>query len=303
MKISSFHRIDNLFIREIIGTGYKSYPLKPLKNRIEQWFKKPSQRLPYVTLIKTTSGNKYKLLTVNTANIRELDRIRKILYILKKLDFVPKIIFSDNTHLLVEYIDEYSADVSSKEFASSFGKNLAVIHNINIGQMSSEKFTAHIKEDIKYLTDEGVLSTKISRKIHQALTLSQPEGIRTSMDYVDLKESNFVFDREKKLFFVDLGGFRDSAITGQSLVGKPFLGKQNFYDDINRDIFRDEYIQSGGSKFIFEHELFLSATFLLAKIAHCLRNIRQRPLCAWSSKRLYSYAIKFGIPKLIRMIS
>jgi hypothetical protein len=302
MKVSWSNMVENPFIKEIIGTGYKSYPLKSFKNRIKQWLKKPCQRLPRVTLIKTVSGSKYKLLIVNTINSRELDRISKNFCIFKELDFVPKIIFSDNTHLLLEYIDGYHPDVSSKEFASAFGKNLAVVHNINIGQMSSEEFFAHIKKDIKYLTDEGILSPKISRKIDRAITLSQPEVIRTSMDYADVKDSDFVFDYDKKLFFVDLGGFEDIAITGQSLVGRPFLGK-HFYDNINRDIFRDEYMQSGGSKFIFEHELFLSATFLLTKTANCLRNIRQRPLYAWNSKRRYSYAIKSGIPKLVRMIS
>lgn len=292
-----FQSENNRFLEEIIGPGYKCYPLKPLISRVLQTLRRSPHHSPRVTLITQACGNKYKLLTVDVQNKKKLDRIRKNLPLLERLDFVPKIVFSDDMHLLAEYIDGRPPDISNGEFASAFGRNLAAVHNIGVGYIKEKDFIANLEDDLRYLMERGILSMGDSKRIFHAITRLRPEVIRTSMIYTDMRCYNFVLDRDNRLFFTDLGSFNHDRITGQFVVGR------RMYNSINKGLFREAYQSSGGSEFIFKNELFLSALFLLDRAAHWLKVSEQRPFYEWRPKKLRLYYVRFGIPRLMKMIS
>ena len=257
------NRMSN--IKDLLGDNYKLYPLKPLKKRVRQQLKKPEKRQPTVHLVVTEKGEKYKLLRANEGS-KNLLRIHNNKALLNRVDFAPKILFSDEQTVLTEYIEGTFPDLAGRDFAEALGKNLAYIYNVDIRMIKAEVLLKDIKSEMDFLVSHNALNRNMAEKIWDIYVTFKPDEIRTSMVYADLnKPDNYVIIPEKRLFFIDIGSFQTERITGEFLLGGPL------YENLKRDIFKKSYLNEGGYELIFVHEKFIMLTNLIRLSAFYLR--------------------------------
>ena len=263
---------------KIIGSDYDSSPLKPLSKRIKQRLKMPRHRQPVVSLIVAQTGEKYKLLSVSEKNKEKVKRIQENAAILMDMDFVPRILFMDDHHILMEFVEGQVPDLQAKEFVIAFARNLAHVHNEDTGVLPAEEFNEEIRNDLSYLVNENALTGEVAQEILEKMMALQPEEIRTSMVYGDLKASNFVFNQDK-LFFVDLGSFQSNRVTGLFLFGS------KLFSNIDKGLFKESYYEAGGNEDLFKAETYFSIASYIQMSAYQLRTRHKHPFYDWRRKR------------------
>ena len=250
---------------DIIGSDFKSYHLTSLKKRVINNLKRPEARQPSVHKIVTKDNRIYKLLRVGKGN-KGLVRLQKKIDIFNELDYVPKILFSNDDTILLEFIEGASPDTSGADFARAFGEILADLHNRKVGS-KPEGYLDEIKGNLDFLKNRGSIDDHSAEKIWEKYLSIKPDVIRTSMVYADInKPSNYIFTQDRKLFLIDLGSFQEGQVTGEFLLGGPI------YNTIDRDVFKDAYLKSGGARFIFDHQQFIAINNLIRLAAYYLRS-------------------------------
>jgi len=287
---TGIHRMKGL--SEIVGSDYKSYPAKSLRRRFNQEFHKSEMPKQKATIIVAKTGTKYKLLTFNKKNKSRAIFIKEIRSLLDELDFVPSIIYMDDPNamdcpeILIEYIEGQFPDIQSSDFVKSFARGMAITHNLSVSSLPVKKYNKGVQEDLEYLVKKGALGITIAEEILEKLSELQPTTIRTSLIYADQQIHNYVIDREKRVYFIDLDSFR-IGITGH------FLFRRNTYRNIDKEVFRDNYIGAGGSEYVFKNEQFLTIACRVNIAANCLRLSNELPLWeAWKKLRRYRIAKK-----------
>ncbi|MBN1574471.1 MAG: hypothetical protein JW984_14840 [Deltaproteobacteria bacterium] len=255
---------------DIIGSDFKSYHLISLRKRIRNNLKRPEARQPSVYKIITKDNRIYKLLRAEKGN-KKLVRIQKKMDIFNELDYVPKIIFSNDDVILLEFIKGRSPDISGADFARAFGEILADLHNRKVGY-KPEEYLAEIKGNLDFLRSQNAIDDQSAEEIWGKYLSIKPDVIRTSMVYADInKPSNYIFTQEKKLFLIDMGSFQEGRVTGEFLLGGPI------YKVIDRDVFKDAYLNSGGARFIFDHQQFIVIGNLIRLAAYYLKSYSGLP--------------------------
>ena len=123
-----------------LGEDFNTVPLKP-KSRIQLNERRaPTARMPTVEKLITKSGRLYKLHTVPVAENKEMQRIRKSLDNLQKLDCVPNIVAAGSTFILAEYVEGEFPDFNSSNFVSAFAFAAAAYHNLNRIELAAKGF-------------------------------------------------------------------------------------------------------------------------------------------------------------------
>jgi len=279
-QIFGIHRMEEL--SEIVGSDYESYPAKSLRRRLDQKFHKLKMPKQKATIIVAKIGTKYKLLTFNKKNKTRAIFIKETRPLLDELDFVPSIICMDDPNamddpeILIEYIEGQLPDIQSSDFVKSFARGMAIIHNLSVSSLSVEKYNNGIQENLEYLVKKGALGIAIAERILEKLSELQPKTIRTSLVYDDQQIANFIIDCEKRVYFVDLDSFC-IGITGH------FLFRRNIYRNIDKELFRHNYIRAGGSEYVFKNEQFLTIACRVNIAANCLHLSRELPF--WETRR------------------
>ncbi len=267
---------------EIIGSDYKSYPAKSLSQRLNHIFQKSEMPKQKATIIVAKNGTKYKLLTFNKKNKNRAIFIKETRPLLDELDFVPSIIYMDDPNamdgpeILIEYIEGQLPDIQSSDFVRSFARGTAITHNLSISSLPVKKYNKGIQENLEYLVKKGALEIAIAEGILEKLSELQPETIRTSLVYDDQQIGNFIIDREKRVYFIDLDSFC-TGITGR------FLFERNIYRNIDKELFRYNYIRAGGPEYVFKNEQFFMIACHVNIAANCLHLSRELPF--WEARR------------------
>ncbi len=267
-------------LKDILGKECKYIPLKPLEKRIRNRLKGSENRQPSVQLVITADGKKYKLLKVADKNNRHIQSILKMKSVLDSLSFVPKITWNDECNILIEFVDGVFPIFSDDYFAKCFGKSLAILHNAMIGRFPSEKIGRKIEKDLEFLFSKRKLSVEQKKAILLRIKSMEPEVIYKGMVYSNMNNPhNFVFDENKRLYFIDLGSFQENALIDRSLFGsRP-------YKEMDRDVFKESYLEAGGLNTLFENEHFMALTNYVIMGAYHLRAYYKRPAIDWRKRK------------------
>ena len=271
--------MEKKLIKDILSSDFKIFPLKPLNKRIRNSLIKPEKRQPIVKMLVTDDGRKYKMLYVGESNKKKLSRILEMKHLFEQIDFIPKIIWSDEHHIIVEFIEGEFPNPSGSEFAMAYAKNLVLLHNLEINLYSTDKLVNDIRKDLDYLVSNGAIDLNLSKNIFNKMLLIKPHEIQTSYVYADSKATNFVFTPERKLFFIDIGSFQNNMITDE------FLLRSKLYKKLDSEAFKKSYMASGGSKFLFENEDFLYLVNSIKMGAYQLRVYQGLPFYDWRKKK------------------
>ena len=270
-------------IHDIIGTDYRSINLKPINKRIRNRRIKAEMRQPDVALIITSKNKKYKLLKVEDSNNRRYLHIRKMLDLLSAFDFVPRIIWSDDHKILVEYIDGKYPDFGVELFAREIGKHLSKLHSINVGTIDADDYFLKIEKNLEYLVSKKALSFKRKSILTKKLSDLKPDVLRTSMVYANMHNpKNYVFSKDNKLYFIDLGSFQVDRVTDDVLFG------YRIFKSLDENTFWESYFKNGGTNYIYDNRLFLKLAQHINKAAKHLHGHHKKPVYdLWQKRRSY----------------
>ena len=284
-------------ISNIVGEKIETKNLKPLANRLRNRLLKAVDRQPWVHLLIGENGSKYKLLKIDDKSNKRLNQILKLKPRFDSLDFVPKIIWSDEYLILMKFIDGVFPEFGDERFSKEFAKNLAVLHKTNVGKTDKDKYLKGILKKLDFLYAKKAISERIKDKCHEEIMSRQPDELRTSMTYSNMhNEKNFVFDINNKLWFIDLGSFKESRVTDDALFG------YKLFKSIDRRVFWKSYFENGGTEYIKENEKFLRITQLVRKGAWHLKKSYDLSYVYLRSKRSRHKKAKWMVSELVREI-
>ena len=283
-------------IEKILGNEYNVYPLKPFIRRLRNRLKRPQARQPAVYKVVTADDRKYKMLQAVEGN-RELLRITKNIPLLKTMDCIPNIVWFDECHIILDFIEGRVPDITGGDFAKSFGDNLARLHDLNVNIVPLQEVTDEAKENIDFLVSKGALNGNVAALLIERLKSLQPKHIRKSIVYANLSQKNFVFGLDRKLYFIDLGSFQDNGITGEFLVGS------TLYEKLDRNAFKQGYRAAGGSEFLFDNERFLGLLHQIKISGYHLRAYYKLPFYDWGKKRSRIKRAQWMLDKLKSQVS
>lgn len=257
-------------IKEILGSDFKTYPLKSIRRRVVQRFSHAEMPKQPVKLIVTQEGKKYKLIQFGKENISRALFIQKIRSFLETLDFIPKIYHLDDPLaveeplLLSEYIEGQFPDCSTHEFAASLGWNLGRLHIFRLESISSAKFVEEVLSDLQYMFSRRVVSPSLVDRLREKIFACKPQKIMHTLVNGDLQYHNLVLSPDGRLMFIDMDAFR-AGIPGY------YLMRSDIYLKIDRVLFKENYLKAGGSDYMFRHELFILIACYISCAASSLR--------------------------------
>ncbi len=239
--------------------------------RRRESYRPVSKRSPKVYLLSSESGVRYKLLIGNEGGSR-ISRIRHYSEQCAGFSFFPELASSGDDWLLIEYIEGSEPDFSSKGFAYDIGISLAQMHLLNRRPCDASKIQEHLRKDIHQLQKYGHLTTNkdvaLVWNVFERLNL----GVcPTSLDYFDVKPSNFIRATNGQIYFVDLGAIGENWPTGQFLFGSLH------YDKLKMRSFAEGYLSGGGDQAILDRGLPFRVLHCLWLAAHYYRRAAEIP--------------------------
>ena len=279
---------------DIVGEGYAIKELKPLFKRIINRRVRPEKRQLWVQLMAASDGGKFKILRADVKYNAQIKYLQNLVKYFDSLDFVPQIIWSDETMIVLKYIDGSFPDFSSIQFSKEFGKNLAILHNTNVGTADKDEYLERIFKNLNYLYSEGAISQSIKDRCYNEIISIKPRELRTSMTYSNMhNEKNFIIDKNGKLWFIDLGSFKESRVTDDALFG------YKLFKNIDRRVFWESYFENGGTEYLKENEKFLRITQLVRKGAWHLKKSYDLSFFYLRSKRSRLNKAKWMVSELV----
>jgi hypothetical protein len=228
---------------------------------------------------------------------REFLRITKNIPLFESMDCMPNILWFNKCHIILDFIEGRVPDITGGDFAESFGNNLARLYDLNVNMVPVQEVTDEVKENIDFLVFKGALNGNVAALLIERLKSLQPKHIRKSMVYANLSKKNFVFDLDKKLYFIDLGSFQDNSITGEFLVGS------TLYEKLDRSVFKQGYRAAGGSEFLFDNEKFLVLIHQIRMSVFHLNAYYKLPFYDWGKKRSRIKRAQWMLDKLKSQVS
>ena len=243
------------------------------------------------------SGRKYKILKIDDKYNKRLKLILRLKPEFDSFDFVPQIIWSDEYLILMKFIEGDFPDFTDKHFSKKFAKNLAILHKTNVGKIDKDGYLNGILKNLDFLYARKAISERIKGKCYEEIMSRQPDELRTSMTYSNMhNEKNFVFDINNKLWFIDLGSFKESRVTDDALFG------YKLFKNIDRRVFWESYFENGGTEYLKKNEKFLRITQLVRKGAWHLKKSYDLSYFYLRSKRSRLNKAKWMVSELVREI-
>ncbi len=238
-------------IKNILKEKYTLHNLKSWRKRLNNMLQKPKVRQPYVYLVKTQSQKKYKLLRTEVPDNKHLTKIHQRMSFLQEIDFLPKLVWSDEKHILFEYVEGAFPKPEDKNFVKALALNMVKIHSLNVSWIPTKEALPTIQEELQFIAKMGLIDDSLLQKLWSYLQEIAPQQIRHSFVYGDQALPNFILSPDNKLFFIDFGSFQKSVATDH------FFINGSIYKSIDQECFREHYIQNGGDSFIFDNKEFL----------------------------------------------
>ena len=261
---------------DIIGTPYRVCALKPFSfglSRFRRWIQVEGRFLtPSTVLLETEDGRKFKLLSTSLRNRHWIDLHLFNYEVASKLKFVPRVMWSDACHLLVEFIEGALPAIEGDDFAIKLGQCLAQVHHVDANELSMDVVLQNIERDLQTIVRAQAISNAAASRLRDRLADCLPSRVRTSLTYVDLQRSNFCIAESGELIFLDLGSFQRGRFTDDSLFGHKLV-RPTLRHSLNLDLLKESYLDSGGVTQLFEWGKYLEVLDDIRKAALCVRRL------------------------------
>jgi len=171
------------------------------------------------------------------------------------------------------------------------------VHDIDFSYKDTDSVMAELRNDVRFLEKRWHLLKQEGKVINEMLEKLKPEKMHASMIYADLTPQNFVVTPENKMFFIDLGSFQQDQLTDQFLLTSPL------YQNLNQDVFKTYYLESGGSDYLFRNAQFLFIASKVSRSALLIRSMKIIPYRLWIKRRSRKKLIARLVAELKQAIS
>jgi hypothetical protein len=251
-------------LRDLLGGDYRSEPLKSIglrvRNALKPWPIRQPQRA-MSELVTAPDGRRFKLLAFGASIADKHRQVEERLNTLAPLDCVPSLVWRDDRHLLVDWVEGETPHAHDPAFASALGAALAALYRVGLAWRVRAEVVSALRTEIRPLVESGRLSPALETALDARLSDTLPETVPTAMLCGDPTLANFVLGADGRLSMIDPGSF---------VPGLPidvFLSGGDLYDAIDRDAFHDAYAHAQGIDFPFEHRDPLRLFFLARQSA------------------------------------
>jgi hypothetical protein len=267
---------------ELVGKKFSETAIKRFHIRIRNHLKKQENRQPVVFRLKLENGIIFKLLKSKQSDNFELKRISENISKIKDLHIAPKIVQNNINSLLVEYIEGVFPNPEDNSFCLDLASIFAKLHNVD-SSLKDTSITKHnCQKDIDFLYSSKLINKLEADKLNRILDDLLPEKMVYGISYTDHNMGNFIYDKNGKLWLIDLGSFQSE------LPLDMYLPHGRLKNIVASTEFENEYISNGGYSQIFEHQ----------KILKVIASIR----AAAMNKMILSSEFWSGLGKLIPIL-
>jgi hypothetical protein len=257
-------------LRDFLGSDFRTEPLKPiglrLRNGLKPWLIRQPQRA-MSHLVTTAEGRHHKLLVFGRSIRNRHALIEERLRALAEHPSVPALLWRDESHLLVEWVEGTTPRADDSHFARRLGEALAELYRVGFALRDRSDVVADACSDAAELAASGHLPETVGPRLEERLETSLPESVPTSMLCGDQNLANFILDADGSLHMIDPGSFQ------WHLPIDIFLMGGSLYQQIDHDAFHEAYAHAGGVAFPFLHAEPLS---LIQLVRHCAIQCRVR---------------------------
>ena len=255
-------------LRDFLDSNFRTEPLKPIRLRIRNGLKpwliaQPQRAMSH--LVTTQDGRRYKLLVFGRSIRDRHALIEGRLRALADHPCVPALLWSDPSHLLVEWVEGTTPRADDPHFARCLGEAFAELYRVRFTPRNRGDVVAEACEHARRLSESRRLPARSEASLAARLEASLPESVPASMLCGDQNLANFVLDPEGSLHMIDPGSFQSNLPIDIFLIGG------SLYQRIDRDSFHEGYAHAGGIDFPFQH---LEPLALIQLVRHCALQCR-----------------------------
>jgi hypothetical protein len=270
----------NATLDEAIGARYRVHPLKTLRERRSRLWRtlqlEASFLTPEVFLLRTEDGRAYKLLTAGRTNRHWIDLLLYNYGVAADLEFVPRLIWHDDRHILTEFIEGETPDVYGRDFAVALGQCMARLHQVDVGTRSFHSILKSVENDLAAILETGLMIDQVAERLRDHLSAHLPAAVRTSLVYVDLQPANFCIAPDGHLILFDVGSFQRGRITDDGFFGHK-LARPSLARMLEFAAFKESYLEAGGLSYLFDWVDLFEALDDIRKAALCARRYHGLP--------------------------
>jgi hypothetical protein len=238
-------------LRAFLGSDFSTEALKPIglraRNTLKPWLIRQPQRAMSERLT-TRDGRDFKLLRYAPSILDRRDRAAHVLGMLSKHPSVPRLVWSDERNLLVEWIEGSVPRADDAHFARRLGEAFAELYRVGSQAVSRAQSVAPFLDHLRDLMAAERLPGGSDARFAAQLDSALPETVPTGMLCGDQTLANFVLDEDGSLYMIDPGSFQTGLPVDLFLVGAGGL-----YASIDRNAFHEGYAHANGIDFPFLH--------------------------------------------------
>jgi len=288
-------------LADAIGAPYRIHSLKSLRferSRIRRRLQLEGQFLtPTTALVEVEDGRKFKLLSTSPNNRHWIDLHLYNYAAASQLDFVPRLTWRDERHILVEFIEGKTPAIEDDRFAIALGQRLAKVHQVDAGERPAAAVLRNVVTDLEMIVEAEFLADSTSRRLCDRLSAVLPSSVRTSLTYVDLQPANFCVTETGALILFDLGSFQRGRITDDSLFGHKLV-RPTLAHGLNKSLLKEAYIDAGGLTQLFDWATHLEVLDDVRKAALCVRRYQASVVIQRGRRRMYRQLVADRVMRL-----
>ena len=288
-------------LADTIGAPYR---INSLKSRGFEWrrFRRRLQLegqflTPSTALVEVKDGRRFKLLSTGQNNRHWIDHHLYNYEAASQLDFVPRLIWHDDQHILVEFIEGKTPAVEDDSFAIALGQRLAKVHQVDAGERPAAAILRNVVIDLQLIVEAGFLAESMSIRLTDRLSTILPASVRTSLTYIDLQPANFCVTETGALILFDLGSFQRGRITDDSLFGHKLI-RPTLAKSLNKDLMKEAYLDAGGLTQLFDWAIHLEVLDDIRKAALCVRRYQSSVMIQRGRRRMYQQLVADRVMRL-----
>ena len=252
---------------------------------------------PATALVEVEDGRRFKLLSTGQNNRHWIDHHLYNYEVASQLDFVPRLIWHDDQHILVEFIEGKKPQIEEDSFAIALGQRLAKVHQADVGERPAAAILRNVVIDLEMIVEAGFLAESVSHRMCDRLSTILPGSVRTSLTYIDLQPANFCVTEFGALILFDLGSFQRGRITDDSLFGHKLI-RPTFANSLNKNLMKEAYLDAGGLTQLFDWAIHLEVLDDIRKAALCVRRYHASVVIQRGRRRMYRQLVADRVMRL-----
>ena len=288
-------------LADAIGAPYRIHSLKSRQFRWRRFRRRVQFEgrflTPSTALVEVEDGRRFKLLSTSHYNRHWINHHLYNYAAASQLDFVPRLIWHDDQHILVEFIEGKTPTIEDDSFAIALARRLAKVHQVDAGERPAAAVLRNVVIDLGMIVDAGFLAEATSHRVCDRLSTILPANVRTSLTYIDLQPANFCITETGALILFDLGSFQRGRITDDSLFGHKLV-RPTLAHRLNKDLLKEAYLDAGGLTQLFDWATHLEVLDDVRKAALCVRRYQASVAIHRGRRRMYRQLVADRVMRL-----